>query len=272
MNYVGGKYKLLPQILPYIPEDINNFVDLFAGGCNVGVNIKADNITCNDIEKVVIDLMNDLKSIDTEEALNQLKDTIEKYELSKTNEEGFKAIRNDYNNGNRSWDMFYAMLTNAFNYQIRFNKSGGYNMPFGRNRSWFNPRLEKRFIKFVDHIHNINIKFTDRDFRKLQLEKVSKDDFVYCDPPYLITCASYNENGGWTKQHEQDLYNLLDRLHNKDIKFALSNVLESKGKTHDMLIEWSKKYNVHDLNHTYGNSNYHRKDRKGSREVLITNY
>ena len=29
MNYVGGKYKLLPQILPLFPENIDTFVDMF---------------------------------------------------------------------------------------------------------------------------------------------------------------------------------------------------------------------------------------------------
>lgn len=30
LNYTGGKYKLLPQILPLFPKDIDVFVDLFA--------------------------------------------------------------------------------------------------------------------------------------------------------------------------------------------------------------------------------------------------
>ena len=34
LNYTGGKYKLLPQILPLFPKDIDVFVDLFCGGCN----------------------------------------------------------------------------------------------------------------------------------------------------------------------------------------------------------------------------------------------
>lgn len=31
-NYVGGKYKLLPQILSLFPSHIDTFVDLFGGG------------------------------------------------------------------------------------------------------------------------------------------------------------------------------------------------------------------------------------------------
>ena len=41
MNYVGGKYKLLPQILPLFPKNIETFVDLFCGGFNVGINVEA---------------------------------------------------------------------------------------------------------------------------------------------------------------------------------------------------------------------------------------
>lgn len=264
---------MLSQILPLFPKDINIFYDIFAGGGNVGININAKQVILNDTEEVVINLMSDLSEINSSEALETLKATIHKYQLSKTNEEGFKQIREDYNNGNKSWYMFYAMLTNAFNYQIRFNQQGGYNMPFGRNRSWFNPTLEQNFIKFVDRLNQIKPTFTKSDFRKFKENDFDYSDFVYCDPPYLITTAAYNEQGGWTEQDERDLLGFLDYIHSKNIKFALSNVLESKGKSNDILKEWSKKYNVSYLDKNYSNSNYQRKDSdKKDIEVLITNY
>ena len=274
LNYTGGKFKLLPQILPYCPDNIDTFVDLFCGGCNVGINVKANNIICNDIEEVVINLFKELNKLTSEEALSILKTTINKYELSKTNEEGFKNIRNDYNNGENSWHMFYAMITNAFNYQIRFNNKGEYNMPFGRNRSSFNPTLEKNFIRFVDKLNTLNIGFMNMNFKLLNLDCLSSNDFIYCDPPYLITTASYNENGGWNEDKEKELLTLLDKADEKGIKFALSNVLENKGKSNDILKEWSKKYNVIHLNNSYGNCNYHAKDKtnNGTDEVLIINY
>ena len=274
LNYTGGKYKLLPQIMPLFPEDINIFVDLFCGGCNVGINVNAKKIVCNDSEKVIIDLYNDWKNGECDELLNVLKETISKYELSKTNKEGFEKIRKDYNDGNKEWFMFYAMLMHSFNYQIRFNKNGEYNMPFGKDRSCFNQSTENNFINFVNEIHNKNIFFTNKDFIELKIEKLKEDDFVYCDPPYLITCASYNEKDGWNEIKEKQLLKLLDSLNDNNIKFALSNVLENKGKRNEILIEWCKKYNVHYLNNSYSNCNYHAKDkRKNSTvEVLITNY
>lgn len=274
LNYTGGKYKLLSQILPLFPDEIDTFVDLFCGGCNVGINVNAKRIICNDYEKVIIDLYNDWKKETTEQSLKKIKTTIEKYELSKTNREGFEKIRNDYNNGNKEWQIFYCMLMHSFNYQIRFNKEGKYNMPFGKDRSNFNKTTENNFINFVNEIHKKNIFFTNQDFNMLKIEKLKKDDLVYCDPPYLITCASYNEQDGWNIVKEKQLLVLLDKLNDNGIKFALSNVLENKGKSNDILKEWSKKYTVHYLNNTYGNCNYHAKDKSNNStiEVLITNY
>ena len=274
LNYTGGKYKLLNQIIPLLPSEINTFVDLFAGGGNVGINVEANEIICNDIEKEVINLFNSWSNLTSEEALKTLQKTIEKYKLSKTNEEGFKAIRKDWNEGDKSWNMFYAMLTHAFNYQIRFNKNGDYNMPFGRNRSSFNPTLQKNFIAFIDEIHKKEISFTSDSFEQFDFDSLTEDDLVYCDPPYLITCASYNEQDGWNETKEKQLLELLDSLNERGIRFALSNVLENKGKSNDILKEWSKKYTVYHLNNTYGNCNYQAKDKSTNTtdEVLIVNY
>lgn len=57
LNYVGGKYKLLPQLLPLFPKDINTFYDLFGGGGNVFINAKAKHYVYNDIDTHVSDLL-----------------------------------------------------------------------------------------------------------------------------------------------------------------------------------------------------------------------
>jgi site-specific DNA-adenine methylase len=146
-------------------------------------------------------------------------------------------------------------------------------MPFGKNRSQWNSNIEKNLIDFQKAIVTKDIIFTNNDFRELKIDRLSSNDFVYCDPPYLITCATYNEKDGWNEGCEKDLLQLLDRCNEQRVKFALSNVLYSKGKTNDILIEWSKKYNVHHLDYTYQNCNYHTKDKENKAdEVLITNY
>lgn len=273
MNYVGGKYKLLPQILPLFPENINTFVDMFCGGFNVGVNVNANKIVGNDICKEIIEVYLGIQREGALNALKLVKDEIYKYDLSKTNEEGYKSIRSHYNKGNKDWYIFYAMLTHSFNYQIRFNKQGDYNMPFGRNRSHFNPTLEKHFMEFATALCEKNIIFTNESFETFDINSLTEDDFVYLDPPYLITCASYNEKDGWNVDKENKLLTMCDKLNNKGIKFALSNALEHKGLENEILKEWSKKYNINYLNYNYNNCNYQDNNKNYKTiEVLITNY
>ena len=75
---------------------------------------------------------------------------------------------------------------------------------------------------------------------------------------------------------EYKLLEYLDKCTENGIKFALSNVLEMNDKSNDILKKWAqeKGYNIHHLNYTYGNCNYHKLDKTVglTDEVLITNY
>lgn len=268
LNYVGGKYKLLSQILPLFPNNIKTFVDLFGGGGNVTVNVKAEYSVYNDVLRQVPELLNYLQNNPIETSVEKIKDLINTYSLSKTNQEGYLKLRNDYN-VNPTPIKFYTLICYAFNYQIRFNSKNEYNMPFGKNRSSFNSTLENKFIEFATEIQNPKYIFTSGSFEDFDFSKLDNNDFVYCDPPYFSSTATYNESGGWTEQNEQTLLNLLDELNNRNIRWALSNNLKYDNP---LLDKWKDKYNVHCLGGDYSNCNYHKKDKSKDIEVLITNY
>lgn len=122
MNYIGGKAKLLPQILPNFPTKINTFYDVFAGGANVTVNINAENIKINDLNYYVIDILKVFYEKDIDILLNQIYRLIGEYDLSKTNEQGFKAFRDAYNK-KQDPVMLYTLICYSFNYQFRFNNN-----------------------------------------------------------------------------------------------------------------------------------------------------
>lgn len=273
LNYVGGKYKLLPQIIPLFPEEICTFIDLFTGGANVAVNVKANKYIVNDLDKRVIDLLKYMYETDTNVMLRDIENYMKIYSLSRENKSGYLILREDYNNNvTKPQMMLYTLICHSFSNQIRFNLKGEFNMPFGERT--FNDRLRSNFIRFTNTIKQQNIEFKTIDFRHFDFSGLQKNDFVYCDPPYLLGTATYNENGGWTEQDDKDLLKLLDGLNSKGIKFALSNIFENKGKKNNNIIEWSKKYNINYLNNSYSNCNYQSKD-KGQNttiEVLITNY
>ena len=279
MNYTGGKYKLLPQILPLFPTEINTFVDLFTGGGNIAVNVEANKIIANDFEPHIIEIYKTFQKYEIEELIKTIELAIQRFGLTIENVDNFNKFREYYNKHIEDGYSFiipvmlYVLICYSFNHQFRFNSKGEFNMPFGKNRSQWNDTMKKNLINFHKAITDKNIIFTNKDFNELKVDKLTSNDFVYCDPPYLITCATYNEKDGWNETCERNLLDLLDRLNSQGVKFALSNVLFSKGKTNDILIEWSKKYNVHHLDYTYQNCNYHTKDKDSKPdEVLITNY
>lgn len=296
LNYIGGKFKLLEQILPKFPKKIDTFVDLFCGGCNVGININAKKIIFNDLDSHLIGLYNVLKNCDKKEIFETITSFIKKYNLSEsfkfgynyyscTSDNGlqeynklpFKNLRTDFNSrrikDTKYYLMLYTLIIYSFNNQLRFNSNGEFNLPVGKRD--FNSCMQTKLNVFIDRLKKYNIELSCKDFREINIEKYGKNSFVYIDPPYLITCATYNEKDGWKNEDELDLLNYIDNLHSKGIKFALSNVLTNKGKSNKLLLDWIKRnnYKIHYLDYSYKNSNYQTKDKiTKPQEVLITNY
>lgn len=278
MNYIGGKFKLLPQIYTLFPTGIDIMVDLFCGGVDVASNIVADNVVCNDINNFVIDIYKTFQDMSCENLLMKIHEIIDHYHLSKTNKDGYLQLRDDYNgnvNGMHNPITLYVLLAYAFNHQLRFNSSHKFNSPFGTNRSEFNAKMESNLIIFYDKIKSFN--FISSNFKDIPLNNLSSKSFLYADPPYRITTGAYNDGKrgfeGWSENDDLTLCALLDNLNERGIRFAMSNVLYHKGKSNDILIEWSKKYTVHHLSFDYNNSSYHGKNTDTiTDEVLITNY
>jgi DNA adenine methylase len=279
LNYIGGKYKLLNQITPLFPANINMFVDLFAGGCNVGINIEANKIIFNDNLTYLIKLFERLQKNSKEETIEHIQKRINEFNLSQINEEGYKKFRDFYNQTKIELDLF-VLIAYSFNHQIRFNNSHQFNNPFGKNRSSFNPKMKSNLLSFIDSLQQKNIQFTNKSFENFDFSILQENDFVYCDPPYLITTGTYNDGKrgfkGWSEKEEIELLDILDNLNRQNIKFALSNVIEHKGKENYLLKEWISKnsYEINYLDKNYANSNYQIKnrDKKASIEVLVTNY
>ncbi len=276
LNYTGGKYKILSPIFEIFPEKIDTFVDLFAGGFNVGINVDAKRIMCNDQITYLIELFEYLALTHTEDVLSAIKERIDEFNLTKQNGEGYNALRERYNETKNIVD-FFVLTFYAFNHQIRFNNNRKFNTPFGKERSSYNPSIEKNLINFCEALKSKNIEFYNKDFLELDLSNLGAEDLVYCDPPYLISTGSYNDGKrgfkDWTEEEEKQLLGLLDQLNDKGIRFALSNVLYHKGMSNKLLIEWSKNYRVYFIDKSYSNCSYQFKDRDTKTvEVVITNF
>ncbi|MGN0508939.1 MAG: Dam family site-specific DNA-(adenine-N6)-methyltransferase [Ruminococcus sp.] len=298
LNYTGGKFKLLPQLLPHFPDDVDYFVDLFCGGGNVGINVPCNKVLFNDNNSLLRFMFGTFKNMDKSETFRLIDSIIEKYNLSdsdkngyeyygcnssdglsKYNAEGYNRLRSDFNTmTSRDYGYYitlYVLIVYAFNNQIRFNKKGEFNLPAGKRD--FNKKMREKLSMFIDRLKSGDYRFENCDFRELPNSDWNEKTFVYVDPPYLITCATYNEQDGWNETLEKELLEYLDNLNERGIRFALSNVLHSKGKENAILIDWVNKnigkYRVIYLDYSYSNSNYQTKDRTSkAEEVLIVNY
>lgn len=294
INFTGGKYKLLPQIVPLFPKEISTFVDLFCGGCNVGVNSTAEKIICNDIDSNLIGLFSFFKGKSYSDLLPKIQKLISNFNLSDSekngyliyncnsanglgrfNKPGFLKLRETFNTlskDNENYFLYlYILIVYAFNNQIRFNANGKFNLPVGKRD--FNARMKNKLKNFLSALENKNIVFSNCYFSDIRVSSLGKNDFVYADPPYLITCATYNEKS-WNEVEEKKLLFYLDELSKNEIRFALSNVLSTDNKTNTILQSWlnERNYNCHHLDFSYKNSNYHKKNIAKTDEVLITNY
>lgn len=295
-NYLGGKFKLLSQIQPLL-KDKEVFLDLFSGGGSVGINALSSKVIFNDSNEKLIGLIEFIRGSDTEHLLVQVKNYIEKYSLSDTstnsysyygctndkglapyNKRGFLKLREDFNkkvsSGEIDYLMLYVLIVFSFNNQIRFNSKGLFNLPVGKRD--FNRKMQNKLKLFSDRLKSMNIQLMSKDFRAIELNNfVPQDTIIYCDPPYLITDATYGGNSAWTETDELDLLEFLDKANELGFSFALSNVLESKGTTNTILCKWltNSGYSCYPLKSDHSNSNYQRKNRNSiTKEVLITNY
>lgn len=299
LNYSGSKYKLLPQLLPYFPNNIKRFIEPFAGGAVVSLNYALYNkdqkieYFVNDIEERIIDLYKLFTKVEFDILEKEIDKIISKYELSNTYKYGyekygcdssqgladynrikFNKLRKDYNEGNYKDNdeasiLFYLLIVFGFNNQIRFNKSGNFNLPVGKRD--FNSNMRNKLFEFHSVLNSFDFKFCQKDFS--EFDDIKPGDFLYIDPPYTLGNASYNENGGWSYEEDLRLFNYLDLVHEKGGQFALSNVILHKNKENKELIKWASNYNLHVMNYNYNNSNYQSRANKSSTvEVLITNF
>lgn len=292
LNYTGGKHKLLPQLTKLFPKDIDTFYDVFAGGANVGINAKAKNIVCLEKNKYVVNLLKLIQNNNFEDLNQRIVDIVKMFNLSQSyikgydfygansssglgqyNKEAFLKLRDEFNKNKTRIDLLLVLVLYSFNNQIRFNLKGDFNLPVGKRD--YNGSSRKNIASFNQISNEKKIKFKVCDFRDVEEIDISKKDFIYLDPPYLLGLASYNESGGWTEKDEKDLYDLLTSLHKKGARFALSNVLTHKGETNEIMKEWAERnsFQVNKLNYNYKNSNYQSTAKNSQTiEVLITNY
>ncbi|MHB1698376.1 MAG: Dam family site-specific DNA-(adenine-N6)-methyltransferase [bacterium] len=289
--YVGDKFKLIPQIQSFFPRNINRFIEPFTGGGSVFLNIRAKEYFLNDIDSYIFKLHKLLlESAKNQNCfMGQIDNIIDKYRLSKSyredivplelkqkfkktyyaqfNKMAYGKLRNDFNENQENILILYILLIYGFNRMTRFNNDGKFNLPVGNVD--FNKNVVDALNNYFQWTQNKSVYWFNLDYVNLISSiDISKEDFIYLDPPYLITSSEYNKL--WNEEKERQLLEFLDSLNNKGFKFAISNVTHYKGKKNGIFTEWAKKYITNSIKSNY--ISYHDNSTKNFQEVLVTNY
>jgi DNA adenine methylase len=303
LNYTGNKHRILEEILDKIPKNTHRMLDLFSGGTSVGLNSNINEVIFIDNNIRLINLLIFFKNNDYEFIVKNIEELIKKYNLTNSfrngydfykkiitdnpnnglkslNKSGYLKLREDYNNllnknTKKANIMLYLLILYSFNNDMRFNSEGKFNLPVGKTD--FNKANMNKLSEYLSFIKNKNFEYMCLDFEDIKIKEiVKKVDFIYMDPPYLITTAVYNESKGWDEDREKKLLQLIDYFIQENKLFVLSNILQRGEKINTILEEWIKKnknkIEVKYIDYSYKSSSYNKKNREiVEKEIIIYN-
>lgn len=237
----GIKTKLVEWIATNVKEiDFERWVEPFMGTGVVAFNVRPKKALLCDSNP---HLINFYKAIQNEEITSGL---VRKYlndegqKLLETNGEHYYVVRNRFNEYSNPLD-FLFLSRSCFNGMMRFNKKGGFNVPFCKKPNRFAQALVTKITNQVENISQIielgDYEFKHQDFKETLLE-LRNSDLVYSDPPYIGRHVDYFDS--WSEEEEIVLNNGLEH---SNCKFILSTWLSNKYRTNDYVFSvWEDCY------------------------------
>jgi DNA adenine methylase len=234
----GIKTKLVGFISNSIIWDgKGKWIEPFLGSGVVLFNIMPERALVSDINPHII---NFYKSIQKGEITPRIaREYLEEEgaKLLEKGEEHYYEIRERFNEKGSPLDFLFVNRS-CFNGLMRFNKKGGFNVPFCRKTDRFRPAYITKIVNQIDWISNVmkdkDWKFVTSDWQDT-LSKAGPNDFVYLDPPYVGRHTDYFTN--WDEIEAEKLAKVTRSL---PCGFALSMWKENKYRTNDHLEKcWS---------------------------------
>lgn len=239
IQWVGGKTRLLKLITNKLPENINNYHEIFLGGGSLLFLLCPKNAYCYELNEVLCIIYNCIKENSEKliENLTKLSDEYLKIPISNKEDrkQYYLNIRENFNELKQKQNKedidklniatyFKFINKTCFNALYRENKKGIFNVPFGNGKD---PEIcDIDNIKNINkYFNNNNINITNEDFEE-SINNIKKGDFVYIDPPYYPlnekSFTDYTKLGFQKHDHER-LIKYCKKLNEMGVNFMLSN-------------------------------------------------
>tara|TARA_B100002019_G_C21224124_1_gene576405 strand:- start:321 stop:1193 length:873 start_codon:yes stop_codon:yes gene_type:complete len=250
----GKKTKLVNWIRDTMEDfDIENktFIEPFVGTGAVGFNLNFKKAIFSDNNMHLINFYNDLKNNNINSQIVREYLT-ESSILLKESKDGnyYYDVRNRFNKNPNSLDFLFLSRA-AFNGMMRFNKKGGFNVPFCKKPERYSPTMITKICNQVywlqEKIRNNDWIFKVSDFRNILNENKNKNNVVYyLDAPYILRHGDYYNV--WTEEDELDLHNLLKKQKGS---FVLSTWYGNKHRNNPYIQQLWKDFDIKTIEHTY---------------------
>ena len=227
LRYPGNKYNLLPYIRKYLAPG-KRLIEPFVGSGSIFLNTDYDEYICSDINVNIIHTHQIVA--DTPLFEYYFRGFFEEDTL---NPEFYYKVREYYNQCYNSLEKaicFIYLNRYGFNGLVRYNSSGGYNVPFGHQKRVPSPPIQQ-VREFRQKCGNALYKFVQSDFRDV-LENAKVGDVIYADPPYLplSVTSNFTQYSGniFTEDDHKDLANIAYELSQNGIPVLISSSASNK--------------------------------------------
>jgi DNA adenine methylase len=193
IKWSGGKKDELSHIIPYLPEQFDIYIEPFIGGGAVYFNINPKKAIINDVHKELIDFYQSIKNGYSNEI----------YDFMKThpnNEETYYKVR-AYDNSEclDNAKRFYYLRKTCFRGMLRYNKKGGFNIPFGRYKTYnYEDITNKEYETLLKRTEIFN-----KDFEYIFQNYNDSNNFMFLDPPYDSEFTDYGYCKFGKEEHEK---------------------------------------------------------------------
>jgi DNA adenine methylase len=229
---------------------VGRWIEPFCGSCVVAFNIRPDQAILSDTNEHIIRFYADLQTKSLTSAMIRAYLEEQGSRLREGGENVYYEIRDAFNEAPTS--LAFLFLNRAcFNGVMRFNRKGGFNVPFCRKPDRFSRAYVTKIVNQVKSccavLRNVEWTFRVADFREA-LNAVEYRDLVYADPPYAGRHVDYFN--AWSDADEEALASRLVALR---CNFVLSTWYGNRFRTNGALgSRWGgSRYSIHTVNHHY---------------------
>lgn len=265
----GIKTKLVEWISSNIEQvEYDSWIEPFMGTGVVAFNIRPKKAILCDSNPHLIRFYNAIKTKEITSGIVHKYLTNEGQALLSSDGQHYYEIRNRFNVEGNPLD-FLFLSRSCFNGMMRFNKKGGFNVPFCKKPNRFAQALVTKITNQVENISQIiqneDYTFKNQDFKDT-FKDIKPNDLVYSDPPYIGRHVDYFDS--WSEEEE---ILLKDGLINSGAKFILSTWLSNKYRTNDYIFNIWKACNVATKEHFY-HVGAKETNRNAVYEALLSNF